>query len=189
MSFLSSALIKALNHVASQERWAAERLRPFAGGQVALYFGEFEVGMAIDGEGKFAERSSEQPPTVSIMLPADTPVLAVSDPQRILGGAKISGQADFAEVIGFVFRNLKWDAEADLAAVFGDIVAHRAHKFGTHAFTQIRESTRKAAGNIAEYLGEESGLLVSATEMADFSAKMAELNDALSQLEKRIARL
>ena len=189
MSFPNAALIKALNHLARHESWVAERLRPFSGGQVAVQFGKLEVGMAIDGEGRFTEKSVERPTTVSIILPDNTPALAMSDPQRILASAKISGQADFAEAIGFVFRNLKWDVEGDLASVFGDIVAHRAYRLGMRTFTQAREGARKAADNITEYLSEESAMLVPAADMTGFSLQVSELNDALMQLEKRIAKL
>lgn len=189
MSLIGKALVKALNHLADQGGWVAASLRPFAGEQVAVHFGEMEVGIAIDGQGRFVERASGQPATVTITLPADAAALALSDPERIFASAKISGPADFAEAIGFVFRNLTWDVEADLAKVFGDIVAHRAHRLGQHALQQLRESAQKATANIAEYLSEESSLLVAVTEMADFSARVDELNDALLNLERRIAKL
>ncbi len=189
MSIPSLLLIKALNHLARHERWIAERLRAFSGGQVGITLGGLELGLSIDAEGRFAARNPAQPVTVSINLPENAAAIALSDPARIFAIAKVAGPADFAEAIGFVFRNMKWDAEADLAAIFGDIAARRAYKAGKYLYGQARHSTGKALGNVAEYLRDESAVVVPCEEVRRFVGELNSLNEALIRLERRINQL
>ncbi len=189
MSIPNQLLIKALNHVARHERWVAERLRPFSGGQVGITLGGFALGLSIDADGRFAARNPAEPETVSISLPENAPALALSDPARIFASAKVAGPADFAEAIGFVFRNIKWDAEADLAGIFGDIAAHRAYKVGKHLFAQARHSSGKVLGNVAEYLRDESAIVVPTEEVQRFVADLDSVSEELIRLERRINQL
>ena len=62
---------------------------------------------------------------VSISLPAAAPLLALQGKDAVMRAARIEGSAEFAETLGFVIRNLRWDAEEDLSKVVGDIAAHR----------------------------------------------------------------
>jgi ubiquinone biosynthesis protein UbiJ len=65
---------------------------------------------------------------VSISLPAAAPLLALQGKDAVMRAARIEGSAEFAEALGFVIRNLRWDAEEDLSKMVGDIAAHRIVK-------------------------------------------------------------
>lgn len=60
---------------------------------------------------------------VSITLPADAPLRALTDRPALMASAQISGSAEFAECLGFIRRNLHWDVEADVSTLVGDIAA------------------------------------------------------------------
>jgi hypothetical protein len=55
-------------------------------------------------------------------LPDDAPLIRADRSASLFSAATISGSADLAETLGFVFRNLRWDIEHDLSRVLGDIV-------------------------------------------------------------------
>ena len=97
--------------------------------------------------------------------------------------------AEFADALGFVFRHLRWDAEEDLARIFGDMLAHRMVEGGRHALDEGRRTLERAGGNFAEYLTEEAPVLVARTALPAFFHEIVELRDALGRLDKRIARI
>jgi len=96
---------------------------------------------------------------------------------------------DVAETLAFVFRNLKWDAEADLAAVIGDIPAHRLVKIGRSLADSLQVAARNTAENIREYAVEESAMLVVPADMASFGEAVNRLRDDVARLEKRLVKL
>jgi hypothetical protein len=53
------------------------------------------------------------------------PAKLLLDRDALFASVKLSGSADLAECLAFVFRNLGWDIEEDLASVLGDIPARR----------------------------------------------------------------
>lgn len=183
--------VSALNHLLTGESWARERLRHFAGHHARLVSGPLRLDLAVDGEGYFraADRPDDVLPAVTIELPADAPFRFLTDRNSVFAAARISGTADFAETLAFVFRNLRWDVEEDLARVVGDIAAHRLVRIGRTFLGWQRRAGRNLAANAAEYLGEESGVLVPQREMARFRAEIEALREELARLESRISRL
>ena len=103
--------------------------------------------------------------------------------------ARIEGSAEFAEALGFVIRNLRWDAEEDLSAIVGDIAAHRIVK-GTKEFAAWQQqAAQNFAENLAEYFTEEQPLIVREADISSFSSDIDRLRDDVARLEKRLQRL
>ncbi|MDR2689354.1 MAG: hypothetical protein LBB76_06305 [Azoarcus sp.] len=123
----SRAVLTILDHLLAQAAWARDRLRPHAGRRARLDLHPFIVDFTVNEEG-FVDASSPASPEVSLSLPLDQVMKAISAGKGIevlMAQAHISGSADLAEALGFVFRHLRWDIGEDLSHVFGDIVAHR----------------------------------------------------------------
>lgn len=189
MNMIERLILPALNHLISGETWAKNRLRPYAGNQVLIDATPLRLYLAVDGDGFFTPGSVDQPAAVTITLPGDAAVRFLLDRQSVFQSAKLSGSADFAEALAFVFRNLQWDVEADLAKVLGDIPARRLEMLRVRALKQGRESLARTAQNIAEYAAEESGSLVTRRDIECFDHELDRLRDDLARLEKRIQRL
>ena len=182
-------LIAAINHVLAGEQWARERLRPFAGQHARIEAGPLIVGLAIGGDGLFVAGGAEDEAGVVISLPGDTPFRYLADPASVLTAAKLSGSAEFAETLAFVFRNLRWDAEGELAKVVGDIAAHRLAKVGRTALAWQMQAAGNAMANLAEYVTEERDLVAPKREVTAFCQEVDHLRDDVARLEKRLARL
>lgn len=186
------ALIPALNHILAGEGWARERLRGFSGQRLRISGGPLAIDLAIDSEGLFApaDPAAGASPAVTIELPADAPFRFLSGGREaVFSAARLTGTADFAETLAFVFRNLRWDVEDDLSKVVGDIAAHRLIGAGTALLGWQRRAAANIAANAAEYLSEESGIVVPAREIARFSDQVRAVRDELDRLERRLARL
>lgn len=179
----------ALNHLILAEPWAQERLRSCAGRHALIQAGPLDLHLLVDSDGLFQPGSAEQSPAVTISLPIDTPIRFLTDRKSVFQAAKLSGSADFAETLAFVFRNLRWDVEADLANYVGDIPAHRLEMVRHTLGRQARESFARLFTNLAEYASEDSDWIMPRRELEVFGREVDVLRDDLARLEKRLNRL
>lgn len=188
MEPVTQLIVRALNHLIQGEHWAQDRLRAHAGAQILIEGGP-TIRLAINEHGHFYPGNADLTPDVSITLPSDIVVRVLFDRDKLFSSVKLGGSADVAESLAFVLRNLNWDVEADLAGVVGDIAAHRIAGIGRTLASSLQQSVKRATENVAEYVTEESGLLVSPEHITAFSQAVNTLRDDLARLEKRIARL
>lgn len=189
MSQLEALIVKPLNHVLAGSPWALERLRHHAGAHVRLRAGPLSLDLCIDGHGFFQAAQANMEPDVGIELADDFPVRLLLERDTLMASARLSGSADVAETLAFVFRNLRWDIEADLATVLGDIPARRLSLAGSSLLHEVRVGAGRLSGNLAEYACEEARLLVAEPEVGQFLREVDLLRDEMARLEKRISRL
>jgi len=135
---------------------------------VRLSLPPLRLEFKVTGEGMF-EQSVLDNFDVEITLPADTPLLALHGTETVFKAASISGLAEFADALGFVLRNLRWDFEEDLSRHVGDIAAHRIAGLLTAFGAWQRQARQHLAENIAEYLTEENPTLANPVAVAAFS--------------------
>lgn len=179
----------ALNHLLKEEGWALDRLRAFAGAKVLIEAGPITLDLLIDEHGLFRNGDKSQLPDVTLTLPADMAVKLLFDRQNLFSSVKLTGSADIAENLAFVFRNLHWDAEAELANLIGDIPARRLAMFGARFGSQVVDNTRRLTENVIEYAREDSQLLAPNHDIQVLRQAVKDLQDDLARLETRIARL
>lgn len=185
--------LKAINHVLSGENWARQRLRAFAGQTLRIELGRLAVPMEISSDGLLVKPmttdTGSAPPGVSISLPIDTPARLILDPASLTSAVHISGPAELAECLSFVFKHLRWDAEHDLAQVVGDIAARRIVDGGIRFARWQAEQLMKLTENVVDYLSTEQQTLVQGVDTTGFADAVAEVRGAVDELEVRIARL
>jgi len=189
MNALLRLVPAALNHLLLAESWAQERLRLHAGSHALIQAGPLDLHLLVDSDGLFRAGSAEQSPAVTISLPLDTPIRFLTDRKSVFQAAKLSGSADFAETLAFVFRNLRWDVEADLAQYVGDIPARRLEMARHSLARQGQESFGRLFNNLAEYASEDYDWIVPRRELEAFGREVDVLRDDLARLEKRLTRL
>lgn len=183
-------LINALNRLVSQQAWAGERLRRFPGAKIAILLGTHRFEFGIAAEGKFTGCQSERTVAdVEILLPENASVLFFINRQQLFRSLRLSGPADLAESLGFVFRNLDWDIEGDLAALIGDIAARRVVRIGGAGVMQAGKALKRGAENISEYFASEANFIVSDDKFRPFKLAVKALEDELLLLERRVQKL
>ncbi len=189
MQALPAPLMTAVNHLLGQASWARDKLAPFAGHAAQIKIPPFEASFLIGEDGCISVATAEADLEVSISLPTSTPLLALQGKEAVMRAARIEGSAEFAEALGFVIRNLRWDAEEDLSKLVGDIAAHRIVA-GTREFAAWQQqAAQNLAENFAEYFTEEQPLIARQADIAEFSAGIDHLRDDVARLEKRLQRL
>lgn len=185
---ISTSLIsRALNHLLQAAEWARLRLRPFAGQSLRIQFGPLSFDFGITAEGFFCVPDTVTP-QVSISLEA-SPLQLFQGAELLMQQARISGNAEFAETLSFVFRNLEWDVEADLAPLIGDVLAHRLVLTGKALKAHLQQSAARFSANFSEYLQYEADLLTPMPSLEHFTGELLSLRDDLARLEKRLQLL
>jgi ubiquinone biosynthesis protein UbiJ len=181
----------AINHVLIKESWATAKFLPYAGQVTRIDFSVFQMFLTVKPDGLLeVSAGSVVDPTVIITLPNDTPVkFASGDLSAVFATARISGSAELAEALAFVFRNIEWDVESDLADLIGDVAAARFVSFFKSFTNWHKTSAVNVAHNFKEYITEESRQVVSQVEIAAFSHSVNDLRNGLARLDKRISRL
>jgi ubiquinone biosynthesis protein UbiJ len=189
MQALPAPLIAAVNHLLAQASWAREKLAPFAGHAAQIKLPPFEAAFLIGEDGCISAPAPEAELEVSIALPAATPLLALQGKDAVMRAARIEGSAEFAEALGFVIRNLRWDAEEDLSRIVGDIAAHRIVSGTRDLVAWQQQAAQNFGENFVEYFTEEQPLIAGRAAIADFSADVDRLRDDVARLEKRLEHL
>jgi ubiquinone biosynthesis protein UbiJ len=189
MLALEQLASRALNHLVQGESWAQSRLVGHSGAQVQIDSGPLALRLGIDERGLFQVGDKALEADVCISLPSDVPFRFIFERDSVFSSVKLGGSADIAESLAFVLRNLRWDAEADLAQLVGDIPARRLAHFAQTLAQAIQNALGRAAENFSEYAVEESGMLTAKRDIAQFGHAVNDLRDDLARLEKRISRL
>ena len=179
---------RSLNHLLLQSPGAAEALRRHAGRSVRfdLTLAQFDCRIADDG--CFSEAVVDIPDAVIRPTPALLARLPFfgRDAWRF---AEYSGDPALLATLDRVFKQLNWDAEADLAPLVGDIAAHRLHTMGRGALAGIAHTVSALGHNASEYLVEEAELMARGVDVARFNHEVDLLADGVARLDARLRLL
>ncbi|NTV09543.1 MAG: hypothetical protein HGA47_02095 [Zoogloea sp.] len=186
---LQPTIVSALNHLLHPADWARARLKPFEGHVLRVEIASFAFLLRIEPDGYLTDAAADDRPEVILSLPSEAVLKAPGGFEQVIRSVRIEGNADFADAIGFVSRQLRWDAEEDFSRVFGDIGAHRLLGGMRSLASAKLRGLRAGVENVAEYLADETSMLVRPPQAMAFSSEVAEASDALARLEKRLAKL
>lgn len=105
------------------------------------------------------------------------------------GGVRIEGDAELARAYQQFFSQLQPDWEEALAQRFGDVIGYRLAQLIQRLRAALSSALQDGASMSADYLQEESQLLITPEELEQFLEAVDELRDDVDRLASRIARL
>lgn len=186
---IARAAAAAINHVLHQEGWPLERLRPYAGRSLLFRVPPFDVALMVSAAGDLAAAAADAAPDATFRL--SPPLLA-----RIAAGDEaaqqevgVEGDSGLAQTVLALARNLRWDAEDDLARVFGDVAARRLARAGRDFLQWQSQAALNLGRAFSEYLTEERPLIARSPDVSEFVAEVDRLRNDVERLEKRLAKL
>ena len=149
-----------LNHLLAAEPVACERLRQHAGRCMQLHFEGWPVVLPPLPSAAFrvtpaglVEWCGDDPPTepdLKVSIDASNPALAMA---QALAGTRpkveISGDAALATDLNWLFDNLRWDLQDDLARVVGVAPAREIARVAGGIGSGLREAVRTLGGLVA----------------------------------------
>jgi ubiquinone biosynthesis protein UbiJ len=185
-----SPFAAGLNYLLEAEPWARERLLPFAGETLELRAQPLPVlRFCVAPDGRLAPAEASTAASLTITIGPGALAAAMKGEEHLLRAIDVAGNARLASEVMFLFRHLRWDAEEEIARVFGDVAAHRLAGAMRSAAAWHVDAARRVAEGLVEYATEEKHLLVSRGELQDMVAAQGRLRDAIERLQKRIERL
>jgi ubiquinone biosynthesis protein UbiJ len=101
----------------------------------------------------------------------------------------VTGNVGLAADLEYLFANLRWDVEADLSRVVGDIAAHRIGQAGRAVAGLPGAVGESLARSSRQFLTEERAVLARVEDASAFIDDVDHLRDDADRLESRIARL
>lgn len=190
----TAVLVRALNAVLAREPWAQQRLAQYAGRTVFLKVGALQLPLALTHAATLVLTDDSETADVQLTIGADQlkvllAVLAQSDPEALLDLIHIQGDAGLANALAQVVSQLRFDPEAEIARFTGDLLAVRLVATVKQLMQSGRRTAQHLEGNMAEFLGEESGILVSTDYYQIWQARFNQLEQRLTDLEQRTAQL
>jgi ubiquinone biosynthesis accessory factor UbiJ len=161
-------LVLVVNHVLTSEPLAAQRLRPHAGSCIRVEFDGWPgllpawpvLAFRITPAALLEWCGPEEPTVVHlrVAIDASNPALAML---QALGGERprvdVTGDAAFATDVSWLFDNLRWDVQDDLARVVGQANAHELARLGGAVGGALRDAARGIGGLAQRVRGGGTG--------------------------------
>ena len=181
----SSAVIALLNRTMAHEKWARDKLAPFAGRSARFDAAPFALTLQVTDDGAFVV-ADEGEPAVTIGVALSSLPLAMLDPQAALKDVQLSGDAEFAQALAFVLQNLRPEPEEELSRFIGDAAAQRLVGFMRASASQWKQIAENMLDNTAHYVVTENPMVVGRDDLENYSRDVNHLRDAVARIEKRI---
>jgi len=188
-AMLATPAVATINHLLAQEAWARDALKRHAGKEACIDTGHVQLRLRVARDGMLEAGSDDAPANVTIRMKlSDLPLIAANR-ERAMSYVKIEGDAEFANAISSLSKDLRWDAEHDLERVVGPLGARRIAEGGRSLAGGVVNGGRRLFENVAEFLVEEQPVLLRPAQTQVFAADVVRLRDDVERAAKRIARL
>ncbi|OWT59020.1 ubiquinone biosynthesis accessory factor UbiJ [Candidimonas nitroreducens] len=195
-SFLAPAVVaaRALKQLLRREEWARDRLARHSGKTVRFIAGRYAASLSIQADGYVTASDPAVVPDVTLTVAADrlgrlAAALRSGQPDEIAALLHVQGDAGLAQLVSELARDLRWDVEAELANLVGDVAALRLLGGARILRRGVRRAGERLAGNVGEYLTEESRSLLGRPEYEQWRDDLARMQATLDGLERRAAGL
>lgn len=186
-------MAEAFNALTVQQTWAAERLSQHVGKTIRIIASGFQANWSIRSDGTLVHIEQVQAPdvTLEILIEKLNPVVWLDPTQRpdLAEYVHVSGQATLVQVISELARDLRPDPEDALSKWVGDIAARRIVGGLKQTARSARLFGAGLAKNIAEYLSEETDMLVGRPAMTTQQTRQARMLTSLVRLEHQQTQL
>lgn len=199
----ASAAIAFVNHVLGQNPWACESLRSHAGRTVRFAAEPLVFQVTITPEGLVGanlggidtENGSHQGVSeqcsadISLSIPLPSLPQFALDPAGAVRNVRIEGDAELAQLLGRLVREVRWDAEDDLARRVGDIAAHQLVRSAKSFHAYALDASQRLTETLTAFLLDEDPTLVRREALNGWATEVARLRDDCARLEKRLEHL
>ena len=185
--FIPLIVLRAINHLIEQEKWARDLLLRHDHKIVAveLPFGSFRLliqdGLLQDAKQEDIESS------VSLEISQEAFWAFVKDGKgAAMKFVRISGDVDLAADLNRLFAELRWEAEEDLSKLIGDAPSRRIIVESKKVFTQANNAVEDLKSGVRDFLVNERNILLGANQFNDFKSEIRLLRDQLDRAEKKL---
>jgi ubiquinone biosynthesis protein UbiJ len=181
----AESLLPFLNHLLADSGWACARLMPHSGSCARFELPLLgDIAVLVNAGGLLEAGAAGAPADVTLTLPTEALLQFGGDRERLVAHARMQGNVEFAETLGFVLRNLRWDLEEDLSRYAGDVPARRLVAALQGGAAAMRDGVRRLGDGLAE-----SSTFVAETEFRLWREATAATQRQVDDLAMRLGRL
>ena len=185
----ASAAVRLLNRQLDREPSARELLRSYGGRIARFELPPFSLTLGMDAEGRFSAAATEAAADVTLAVDASALPAALLDPAALMRKLRLSGDAEFAQVLSQALQRLRPEPEEELAGVVGDAAAVRIVGAARALAQAAADGAARLARSTGDYLVAENPMLVDRAEARRFGEDVSALRDAVERLDKRLSML
>jgi len=195
-TLLMPGVERALNAYVSQDESAHARVAALAGRVIALHLRGIPVRVhlcpqddgriqVVDAAGRTADACIEASPLSLLRLSL------ADDSSKLFfeGDVVITGDAALGQAFRDLLLAVDIDWEEELSRVTGDVIAHQVGNAARGGQRWSRNARHTLERDAAEYLQEESRLLVTREESGAFLDAVDRLREDVDRLAARVQRL
>jgi ubiquinone biosynthesis protein UbiJ len=146
-----------VNHVLSSEPVAMQRMRGHVGRIIHLHFEGWpaplpplpETAFRVTPAGLLEWCGADVPPDPDLRVTVDASNPALAVVQAVTGSrpqVDVAGDAAFATDLNWLFDNLRWDVQDDLARIVGQVPAREIARIAGGVAVGVREAVRAVSG-------------------------------------------
>jgi ubiquinone biosynthesis protein UbiJ len=177
-----------LNQLIDATPGAAGHLARHPGQSLRLVLAGQQLDVQVDQDGHF------QPAELALAdaeIRLDAALLArlPIEGRSVLKRAEVRGDGEWLNALDQLFSQLHPEPAALLAPHIGELAAEHLAQTLSQSHTQLKHSAQSAGETLADYLGEESGLLAPPLAARDFIGEVDRLRDDTARFEARLALL
>ena len=188
---LAAAVERAFNQTLSVDPKAVQKLQPLDQRCVQLALRGLGIDLFFIGRGERLEVVAETDlPPDTVIRGSPGALLAMAAPDWFGSGSdvRIEGDAGAAQNLEKLLRQLDPDWEGLLVEQLGEVLGHQAWRIIRDGAASGRRLSGVAGDQVAHYLREESGLLVTRDAMQALTRDVDELREAVDRLEVKLRR-
>lgn len=182
-------LTQIIQHVMSQNTWAAQELTRYSGQSVKFIMFPIQLTLSILEDGNLAIAGEGNVPQATVTIPPSVGLRLLANDESANHLVKIEGDIDLAATLSKVVRNASWDIEEDLSNVLGDVTAHQVTEWGKQAAQQVKAQSINLAEMVVEYWQEEKPIVAKKMHVEAFMSQVDQLREDVDRIEKRLEKL
>jgi ubiquinone biosynthesis accessory factor UbiJ len=185
---LARPVLAFANHLIAAEPQAEAELAPHAGKHFAVSLNAHELPrLRVSAVARLELAVDEdKPPHLRVQIDTAQALKLLAEGKSPAAAATISGEAGFAQSVGWLFANLRWESGADLARLIGEAPAQMIEDALKAAAKNLRETAQGASGMLKRGLDDSRAPLLNQSGIAGLRADVRSLRDDIARLEQRI---
>lgn len=178
-----------LQHLIAQNNWANILLQPYAGQSVKFNIALLHTTLVILENGSLAVAGETNIPDATITITPSLLLRLIAKDEAAKLQIKIEGDTELATALAKTLNYMRWDYEADLSKIVGDIPAYKISELGRQAASAVKETSTNVADMLSEYWQEEKPMIAKKRHIEQFNADVDTLRADVERFEKRLNKL
>ena len=186
---LKALSTRLLQHLISQNSWASNLLKTFAGKSIQINVSFVSTSLVILENGNLAIAGETDIPDATVTIPPSLLLRLLAKDEAANRQINIEGDTHLAAELAKVLSNMRWDYEDDISNLIGDIPANKIGTFARDTANSVKETGINLAEMLSEYWQEEMPLITKKRHVEQFNAEVDTLGSDVARFEKKLAKL